>query len=237
MSYKFAEIKEINTLSPEVFTLTFEGDFKGEPGQFYMLKLNEFNDPLLGRPISISDIDGNKIVFLIQIMGRGTKYLSKYRVGDRVGLLGPLGTGFNLVDGKCALLAGTAGIAPLLYLAKNMKKKPDLFVGFRSGEYYTDEFKDYVDEINIATEDGSVGYKGYALDLLDANKYDKIYVCGPMPMIRATINKFPNANIEVSLEARMGCGVGACLSCNCKTKEGHIRLCKEGPVINGRDLC
>lgn len=237
MSYKFVEISNIEFLSDEVFTLKFEGKFEGEPGQFYMLKLNEFSDPLLGRPISISDIGENHIVFLIQIMGRGTEQLSKYKVGDKVGLLGPLGNGFNIVDGKCALLAGTAGIAPLLYLAKNLKVKPDLYVGYRSGEYYTDEFKEYVENIYIATEDGSVGHKGYALDLLDADKYDKIYVCGPMPMINATMKKFPESDIEVSLEARMGCGVGACLSCNCETQDGHIRICKEGPVIDGRKLC
>lgn len=237
MSYKFVEILNKEILTDEVFTLTFEGDFEGKPGQFYMLKVNEFQDPLLGRPISISDIDGNKIVFLIQIMGRGTKYLSNLRVGDKVGLLGPLGNGFNLTEGKTALLAGTAGIAPMLYLAKNLNTKPDLYVGYRSGEYYTDKFKDYVENIYIATEDGSVGHKGYALDILDAEKYDKIYACGPMPMINALVKKYPNANIEVSLEARMGCGVGACLSCNCKTKDGHIRICKEGPIIDGRDLC
>ncbi|MDD7761723.1 MAG: dihydroorotate dehydrogenase electron transfer subunit [Firmicutes bacterium] len=237
MSYKFYKIEEINHLNEEVFTLRFSGKFDGVPGQFYMIKLNKNTDPLLARPISISDIGDDYIVFLIQIMGRGTKEMSNLRVGDSLGLLGPLGTGFNIDSSKkVALLAGTAGIAPMLYLSKSLPHKPDLYVGYRSGEYYTEEFKSSINEMYIATEDGSVGHKGYALDILDASKYDKIYVCGPMPMIRATVSKFPNANIEVSLEAHMGCGIGACLSCDCKTRSGAIRICMEGPVIDAKEL-
>ncbi|MDO5716526.1 MAG: dihydroorotate dehydrogenase electron transfer subunit [Tissierellia bacterium] len=235
-AYKWFPIETIQHLNDEVYTLSFRGEFPAKPGQFYMLKINTTNDPLLGRPISVSDVDGDRIVFLIQVLGRGTAMMQSMRPGDKIGLFGPLGNGFRITEGKTALFAGTAGIAPLLYLAKNLPTKPDLYAGFRSSSYYTEEFREHVDEIYIATEDGSEGYRGYALDLLDANAYEKVYICGPMPMIVATMKKFPEANLEVSLEARMGCGFGACLSCNTRTHKGGLRICKEGPVFDAKEL-
>lgn len=239
MDYKSAIISDINHLNEDVFVIKCKGDFLGRPGQFYMLRINDFNhsDPLLARPISISDIQNGEITFLIQIMGRGTKVLSEKKVGDSLMILGPLGSSFNIIDKKCALLSGAAGIAPLLYLAKNMKVKPDLYAGFRTKPYYIEELKPYCDNIFIATEDGSYGYKGYALDLLEDNDYEKVYACGPMPMLIAAKNKIKTTDLEISLEAHMGCGIGACLSCT-KPVEGYelFRICKEGPVVNARRL-
>lgn len=234
--YRWCAIADVTHLNDQVFTLRFEGDFAAEPGQFYMLKVGRGTDPLLGRPISVSDCDASGITFLIQVMGRGTQMLRDARPGDRIGLLGPLGRGFEPTSGRCALLAGTAGIAPLLLLAKRLPQKPDLYAGFRTESYYTDRFEGYIDRLQIATEDGSEGYKGYALDLLDASRYDKVYICGPMPMILAAIRKFPDAALEVSLEAHMGCGFGACLSCNIETKKGGFRICKDGPVISAKEI-
>ncbi|MCI6609769.1 MAG: dihydroorotate dehydrogenase electron transfer subunit [Ezakiella sp.] len=234
--YSVHKILEMKPLNDEVFVMCVEAESNGAPGQFYMLREPDTTDPMMGRPISISDVDGNKIYFLIQIMGEGTKLLSKKRAGDEILLMGPLGNGFTLVEGKTAMLAGTAGIAPFLYLSKQLKQKPDLYVGYRSGSYYTEEFKDTTENIYIATEDGSVGHKGYALDILDIDKYDTIYVCGPMPMVKATLKKFPDANTQVSLEAYMGCGFGACMSCLCDTIKGRKGICKVGPVFNGKEL-
>ena len=207
-SYKISEIRHLND---EIFVMAIEADVTVEPGQFFMLREPNTTDPMMGRPISVSDYKDGKLYFLIQIMGKGTELFSKKRPGDEILMMGPLGNGFKPVEGKCALLAGTAGIAPLLYLAKKLSVKPDLYVGYRSGSYYTEEFKDYVDNIYIATEDGSVGHKGYALDLLDAE-------------------------MQVSLEAYMGCGFGACMSCLCDTIGGRKGICKAGPVFSAKEL-
>ena len=232
-SYKISEIRHLND---EIFVMAVEAEVSVEPGQFFMLREPDTTDPMMGRPISVSDYKDGKLYFLIQIMGKGTELFSKKRPGDEILMMGPLGNGFKPVEGKCALLAGTAGIAPLLYLAKKLSVKPDLYVGYRSGSYYTEEFKDYVDNIYIATEDGSVGHKGYALDLLDAEKYEMTYVFGPMPMVKATVKKCTDADMQVSLEAHMGCGFGACMSCLCDTIGGRKGICKAGPVFPAKEL-
>lgn len=234
--YSPFKISEIRHLNEEVFVIGVECDLGGEPGQFYMLRVPGTTNPMMGRPISISDVRDGKIYFLIQIMGKGTEIFSNMRVNDEILLMGPLGHGFSFTDKKSAMLAGTAGIAPFLYLSKRLKVKPDLFVGYRSGSYYTEEFKDSTENIYIATEDGSVGHKGYALDLLLEGKYDRIYVCGPMPMVKAAIKKLKNEDMEVSLEAFMGCGFGACMSCLCDTIGGRKGICKAGPVFNAKEL-
>lgn len=234
--YNLYKIAEIEHLNDEVFVMSVYCDLGGEPGQFYMLREPETSNPMMGRPISISDVRDGKVFFLIQIMGKGTEIFSKKRVGDEILLMGPLGHGFSLSDKKSAMLAGTAGIAPFLYLSKQLNVKPDLFVGYRSGSYYTDEFKDSTENVFIATEDGSVGHKGYALDLLEESNYDRIYVCGPMPMVKAAIKKLKNVDMEVSLEAFMGCGFGACMSCLCDTIGGRKGICKAGPVFDAKEL-
>lgn len=229
-----------NQVSDGIYKLTISGSFKGVPGQFYMLKCSS-EGALLPRPISIYDIDENSITFLYNVVGKGTKALSKLAEGDRVELHGPLGNGFNVgsLSGKVAIVTGGIGIAPMLYTAKSIKDCAiDLYSGFRSSVYEVENFKEYVNKIVISTESGETGSKGYITNVFKPEDYDVVLCCGPEVMMNRVIlmcreKKVP---VYVSMEKHMACGVGACLVCTCKTKYGNKRTCKDGPVFLGEEV-
>ena len=236
--YVRVKVVENSCVAKDVYKIRLEGKFKGEPGQFYMLRAwNEY--PYLSRPISIYDITDEYIEFLYLVVGKGTGILSNCRNGDHISILGPLGNGFNTKNEyeKVALISGGIGIAPLLYLAKNLKaKKIDLLAGFKNEVYCIEEFKEYA-SVSIATEDGSVGEKGFVTELIEKNAYDAAFVCGPTPMMKAVIIIEPSYNTYVSLEAHMGCGIGACLGCQIEVKDkGILRICKDGPVFDAKEV-
>lgn len=239
-AYKEGIVLENNHICDNIYVLKIKGPFKGNPGQFYMVKSWTGTDPLLSRPISIYDIDeeGN-IYLLIANIGRGTDLMMKLREGDKIYLLGPLGNKFPMPskDERVALVGGSVGIAPLKHLARNIQsitKNIDYYAGFRDNPYLIEDFKGYVQNIYISTESGKVGYKGYIIDIIDTKKYDKIYTCGPFPMMKALLLKADNrSKILVSMESRMACGVGTCRGCSIKTKIGMRRVCKDGPIFGG----
>lgn len=222
----------------------FNGD-KILPGQFFMLKTlnNEF---LLPRPISVNDCDDNSVTFLYRIEGHGTRVISNLAVGTQIQMLGPLGNNFDLekIKGKVAIIGGGIGTAPLLYLAKKLPNKPDVYLGFRDITYEVDEFEKYANRLLIATEDGSVGKKGFVTGLLNFSDYDCIVTCGPEVMMNAVMDACEKSKMEsgknitcyVSLERRMACGLGACLGCVVETKEGMKRACKDGPIFEAGEL-
>lgn len=223
-----------------VFKLTIKGKFAGKPGQFYMLRAWN-REPLLGRPISIHHLDEEKVVFLYQLVGEGTEILSKLKIDDEVELTGPLGNGFNIdkITGKVAVVAGGIGTAPMFYVAESLKNcKIDLYAGFRDEAYALEQFEGYVENVNVATESGRFGYKGYVTELLNPEIYDIVLCCGPEIMMEKVVKmcREKNVTIYVSMEKHMACGVGACLVCTCKTKHGNKRTCKEGPVFLGDDI-
>lgn len=225
-------------ISPNIYEVTLDGDFKGKPGQFYMVRGWNGLDPLLPRPISISNLIEGKITFLYEVRGRGTHIISKLKEGDKLRVLGPLGNGFDYGTNKrIAIVSGGIGIAPMLYLAKNLKSNIDLYAGFRSESYYLDSFSADVKNIHVSTEDGSEGYKGYIVDLLQAEEYDLVYTCGPVPMMKAVIEKCKGkVPVYLSMESRMACGVGACLGCGIETTNGIERVCVEGPVFSAEEV-
>ncbi len=237
-SYKDGIIYSNEEISPNIFKLVLEGDFKGKPGQFYMLRGWNSLDPFLPRPISISNLENKKITFLYELKGKGTHIISKLKKGDKLSILGPLGNGFDLKEkGKIAIISGGIGIAPILYLAKNLKGQVDLYSGFRSKPYYTDEIKPYLRNIYISTEDGSQGHKGFITDLFDPKDYDLVLSCGPSPMMENLIKICKdNVPLYISMESRMACGIGACLGCTIETARGMERVCKEGPVFKGEEV-
>ncbi|NCC98623.1 MAG: dihydroorotate dehydrogenase electron transfer subunit [Bacteroidia bacterium] len=218
------------------------------PGQFAEIRVDGSSTTFLRRPISIHDvnIDKNEINLLINKVGDGTQTLSRLKSGDTLNMVYPLGNGFNLLSkGSSALLVGGGvGIAPLLYLGRVLKQKGvdvNYLLGFRSKKE-TIDLNDYnkYGNIFITTEDGSIGEKGFVTShsILSKLLIDKIYACGPMPMMKA-IGVFASKNnidCEVSLETKMACGVGACLCCVTETNEGHKCVCTDGPIFNIKDL-
>lgn len=227
-------------ISEGVYKLSIKGKFNVKPGQFFMLKGSEL-EPLLPRPISVYDVDDEKISFLYQIVGQGTKHLSKLGENDELQIMGPLGNGFDVerIKGKIAVVSGGIGIAPLVYLIKKLTDcEIDLYSGFKTVDYSVDSVEKYVNKINLSTESGNIGHKGYITDLLNPKEYETVICCGPEIMMKKVISMCNDTRtpVYVSMENHMACGIGACLVCTCKTKGGNKRTCKDGPVFDGKDL-
>lgn len=214
----------------DMYLMEVEGSFKGEMGQFYMLRAWD-NYPLLSRPISIHDISDNSISFLYKVFGEGTKILSKLKPEDTIKLEGPYGNGYEKVEGKVALVGGGIGVAPLYLVAKNIENC-DAYLGFRNEPILIDKYEEVCNEVKVA-----VG-NTFVTDIIDINKYDYILTCGPTPMMEKLVKMVEGTNtkVMVSLENHMACGVGACLVCTCKTKFGNKKTCKNGPVFRGEDV-
>lgn len=215
------------------------------PGQFAEIRVDGSPTTFLRRPISINYVDcqRNEVWFLIQLIGDGTKQLGKAKVGDIINAMLPLGNGFTMPQkpsDKLLLVGGGVGTAPMLYLGEQLAKngsKPTFLLGARSDKdlLQLEQFATYGD-VYTTTEDGSHGEKGYVSQhsILNSIQFEQIYTCGPKPMMMAIAKYAKSKNIacEVSLENRMACGVGACLCCVENTAEGHLCVCKEGPVFN-----
>lgn len=220
-----------------------------EAGQFAHVKVNGFS---LRRPISICEIDtdnGNiRIVF--EIRGEGTEELAKLNPNDNIDIIAPLGHGFTLLDKshKAIVIGGGIGVPPMLQIAKHYGESCTAIIGFRNSAavILDDDFAEYKSNVVLCTDDGSKGQKGFVTsaleNVLNQSPADIIYACGPHAMLRSIIELADKHNIrcEVSLEERMGCGVGACLVCACKTvkngKEYFAHVCKDGPVFNSQEV-
>lgn len=223
-----------------VFLMQVQWNIPVQAGQFFMIKAWD-KAPLLPRPISVHDYQDGVLSFLYEVRGQGTQILSTLQAGELVSLTGALGNGFDAstLQGNIALVSGGIGIAPLLLLAKKISHaNVDLFCGFRETPYQLDAFSPYVKNIHIATDTGASGTKGFVTDLIDVKKYDHVLCCGPEVMMEklAGMCMQNNVPIYVSKESHMACGVGACLVCTCKTKQGAKSVCKDGPVFKGEDI-
>lgn len=249
------KILENRELADGVFSMWIEaGDLalEAEAGQFVSL-YTEDRTLLLPRPISICEIDkeNRRLRLVYRVVGRGTLAFSRLLEGGEVSVLFPLGRGFDLGQaGSSALLfGGGIGIPPLLEVAKCLFEngvKLTSVLGYRNRDVFlTEEFRQY-SEVIIATDDGSLGFHGTAIDaakelsLAEEKSVTSIYSCGPLPMLRGVKAYGEEKGIVtfVSLEERMACGIGVCLGCVCETKEvdahSHVkntRICKDGPVF------
>ena len=215
------------------------------PGQFAEIRVDGSPTTFLRRPISINYVDKSRdeVWFLIQLVGDGTKRLGEAKKGDIINVVLPLGNGFSMpaeASDKLLLVGGGVGTAPLLYLGEQLVLngcKPTFLLGARSDKdlLQLEQFAQF-GEVYVTTEDGSLGERGYVTQhsLLEKSRFDHIYCCGPGPMMMAVARyaKAQGIPCEVSLENKMACGVGACLCCVEKTTEGHVCVCKEGPVFN-----
>ena len=215
------------------------------PGQFAEIRIDGSPTTFLRRPISINYVDRqrNEVWFLIQLVGDGTKRLAQVNRGEIINVVLPLGNSFTIPEkpsDKLLLVGGGVGTAPMLYLGEQLAKngsKPTFLLGARSNKdmLQLEDFAAY-GEVYTTTEDGSHGEKGYVTQhsILNKIKFEQIYTCGPKPMMMAVAKyaKDNDINCEVSLENTMACGIGACLCCVENTTEGHLCVCKEGPVFN-----
>ena len=203
------------------------------PGQFVQIMINEYHDPLLPRPFSFLDIQGESFEILYQVVGLGTKILANKTKGDKLKVLGPLGNGWAEPRGyEYLLVGGGVGIPPIYHWAKEAVKKNkfnakhiSIFLGGRNKKYlhYEKQFKKLGLKIQVATDDGSKGKKGRVTDILKPQLKDNtqcIMACGPTPMLRAISDLADKWEIPcyVSVEEPMPCGFGACLGCAIKIK-------------------
>lgn len=236
-------------IARNIFELTLQGQIVQDmnPGQFVHVRVSDTLEPLLRRPISIASIDkeANEVTLIYRAGGRGTKYLSLNQIGDEVDVLGPLGNGFPVEatpeGGTALLVGGGIGVPPLYELAKQLNARGIRTIqvfGFQTEDvvFYEEQFSSLGDT-HIVTDDGSKGTKGLVTDLLAElqPEFDVFYSCGPLPMLRALQNQYPDKEGYLSFEERMGCGIGACFACICKTtdetEKDYVKVCSDGPVF------
>ena len=219
-----------------------------QPGQFVHVKKPDSAN-FLRRPFSIADADreNGTITLIYRIVGKGTAEYAAMKVGETFSILGPIGNGFALKDGRPLLIGGGVGIAPLIYLSRQLKdKKPILLIGGKNEDevFWEKYLQESADKIYITTDDGSVGFKGFTVQLLPQilaeNNIEHIYTCGPNIMMEgvAKLAHEHDIDCQVSLEKRMACGIGVCLGC---TFEGKLtgkrrKVCTEGPVFASKEV-
>lgn len=218
------------------------------PGQFVEVRIDNAPDVFLRRPISIHFFDPQKnlLYLMVQVVGKGTKRMAAHNVGDVLNLILPLGNTFSIpeIPQRLLLVGGGVGVAPLLYLGAELKKKGHrvtFLLGARTANdlLRMGAFKGYGD-VYVTTEDASLGEKGFVTQhsLLQQQNFDFIYTCGPTPMMQSVARYAKEKGIpcEASLENTMACGLGACLCCVTDTQHGHKCVCSDGPIFNINEL-
>lgn len=237
------------------------------PGQFVHVHCTPIGcEPLLRRPLGIhwADPESGRFALVYEVHGRGTKLLSERVPGETLDILGPLGHGFDLPkssDQPVVLIGGGMGVVPLRFLADSIKKSfgsecMTFIMGACTVDklFARDDFQSFCIENSaewqyfLCTDDGTCGHHGFVTDVLReymercAAKKPLIYACGPTPMLRsvAQISASYDAKCQVSTEAKMACGIGACMSCVVKVRSEdgfkYLRACKDGPVFDAAEV-
>lgn len=232
-----AEILFNVRLSKDIWKMTLKSEIAplAKPGQFVMIQIPPF---FLRRPISISDTTDDTLTIVYKTMGQGTELMTSMKPGQSLNLIGPLGQGFPVLKkDEVLLLGGGVGVPPLLKTAKAYQAagvKVHVVMGFNTSAeiFYQDAFEQIGIHPYVATMDGSYGTRGTVLDAIAEHNITTPFVlaCGPLPMLRAVQNAYTEGYI--SLESRMGCGIGVCMGCVVADKSGMLlRVCKNGPVF------
>ena len=215
------------------------------PGQFVMVRASDTNDRVLRRPLGIHRVnDKGEIALLYEVVGKGTECLAQRGKGQHIDILGPLGRGFAVDSKRLLLVAGGVGIAPLIFLAEKAvedgRKVTLLFGAKAAKQVYPKKLLPAGVDFVPVTQDGLIDKKGMVTDLLDdlIDSTDQIFACGPAAMYKAMsqMKILKGKRIQVSMEARMGCGFGLCNGCSIKTRRGMKRVCDDGPVFELGDL-
>jgi len=244
------KVKELKRLKKDVYLLSLTSGYLARtslPGNFLHIKIR---DTILRRPFSIHKVSGNTIYVLFRVRGKGTAILARYRKGDTLDIIGPLGRGFKHTGRSPQILvAGGIGVAPLVFLAQKLKGTQRIvLLGAKTKKdvIAQGELKELGSQVFIATEDGSQGFKGTTVDLLrekllafNHNVTANIYACGPTEMFREIFSiakDYPRIKCQVSFEQFMGCGLGICCGCTIETKLGYKKVCKDGPVFDLSDI-
>ncbi len=236
-NYSLLKLAPISGILPQIL-----------PGQFVQVAIDSSKTTFLRRPISINNVDyeRNLLWLLVRKAGEGTAHLIDMPEGATINIVLPLGNTFSIPvssESRLLLTGGGVGVAPMLYFGKYLKEKgynPEFLLGARSASdvLELEEFK-AIGPVHISTEDGSLGEQGLITkNSILSQKWDKIYCCGPAPMMKAiaSVARAFNADCEVSLENMMACGLGACLCCVENTVKGNVCVCTEGPVFNINQL-
>lgn len=240
-------------IAHQIVEMTLKGELVQEmdsPGQFVHIKVSGALTPLLRRPISICSIDKEKSEFtmIFRAEGEGTRILKDSLIGQKVDVLGPLGHGYDIEvvqEGETALLVGGGiGVPPMYELSKQLKNRGVNVIhvlGFASNHvaFYEEEFSK-LGQTYIATVDGSRGTKGFVTDVIKQEQiqFDQYFACGPTVMLKVLQQQYKGKKEGyISLEERMGCGIGACFACVCHNEEGSYRkICSDGPVFQAEEV-
>lgn len=235
---KFKIVENI-PLTEDVMRMVLSGDTSRitSPGQFVNIRLEGF---FLRRPISVCDVEGDRLTIIYKIVGRGTKAMAEM-IGGELDLLTGLGNGYDTeTSGDMPLLiGGGAGVPPMYLLARRLMeqgKKPQVILGFNTAAevFLEDEFRNLGADVTVTTADGSYGIRGFVTDAMN-REYSYFYACGPQPMLKA-VSDASKTGGQLSFEERMGCGFGACMGCSCETLYGSKRICKDGPVLRKEEI-
>ena len=251
--YFRAEIQEnrpVHAVHNLLTLITPAGMPEPRPGQFFMLEVNRGTDPLLKRAFSLFRTSEKGVQILYRIRGKGTEIMKDMKVGSQIELLGPLGTCYPPLseDNLPLVIAGGIGIASVFSFVEQFSGRAIVFYGARTKDdlLMHDELKGFAKEVLVSTDDGSAGVKGTAADTLKHFLSHhptpitpfRIYACGPQPLLRAVseIARAHKVPAYISMEEHMACGIGACLGCVVKTRDGYTRVCKEGPVFESKEI-
>ncbi|ENH98301.1 dihydroorotate dehydrogenase electron transfer subunit [Gracilibacillus halophilus YIM-C55.5] len=242
-------IEHIREIAEETFEVVLHSEISAElkPGQFVHIALHGH---MLRRPVSVADVDANAKTFTIifKIFGEGTRALSQYQQGDNLDVLLPCGSYYpveSLSLDHALLVGGGIGVPPLYYLGKTLQEKGvhvTSVLGFQSKSqvFYEKQFQQLGDTY-IATNDGSYGTQGFVTDIIQQldEPIDYYFTCGPTPMLKAVTNQLQDENGYISLEERMGCGVGTCYACVVPLRQNpkeSKKICKDGPVFSANEV-
>ena len=226
-------------VAERTYELVLRGDTQDIcPGQFVEIELPGY---YLRRPISVCNVEKDKLTLIYKVVGQGTALMAQLKRGTELDLLSCLGNGYDLsrAEDEVLLVGGGVGVPPLVFAARRFLeagKRVRVVMGFNTAHevFAAKELRALGCQVDVCTMDGSYGKKGVVTDLIEV-PVPFYYACGPLPMLKALVEKI-GTNGQISMEERMGCGVGICMGCSIQTTQGIKRVCKEGPVFNADEL-
>lgn len=240
------KIKSNVEVAENIFCMEIDAPALAEiskPGQFVEIQISD--NFTLRRPIGIASAKNDCVKIFYRVVGKGTKILSEKKIGENLNILGALGNGFDMeTNGRILLVGGGMGLAPLLSVAEKAEYADVLIAVKNKTEavFWYKEFRPFAKAFFVTTDDGSLGRKGFATELLpsimEVENYSAVYTCGPEIMMRGVAFEVMAREIfcQVSFERRMACGLGACLSCSIDTTNGRKKVCKDGPVFDAQEV-